>query len=292
MTDTTSQLEDAARQLGITLDVQLRQVLQSVASDVATQKPSDATLVLGVSGAQGSGKTTFSELLGHALGIFHDLNVVTMSIDDFYHTKAEREALGRDVHPLCKTRGVPGTHDTALCMQTITDLCKAGPDTTTKIPAFSKLEDDRAAADDWPSHHGRPDIVILEGWCVGAAYRDPQSWDEPINALERARDPEGIWWRWSNAYLEHDYKALWAMLKPMLFIKVPGFQTVIESRIRQEETLVRDNPTLAAQAMSRAQIEEFVAHYERYTRQLLAEMPQTCDILIERDDHFCYQRLK
>ena len=69
---------------------------------------SDTPLVVGVSGAQGTGKTSLSELLNEMLAI-EGFNVARFSIDDFYLTRKERARLAERYHPLLRTRGVPGT---------------------------------------------------------------------------------------------------------------------------------------------------------------------------------------
>jgi len=285
-------LQAAGNDIGIPLEAGLAKLLLGVAADIAAAKPAERPLVLGVSGAQGSGKSTISRLLEVALDVAHGLGAVAMSIDDFYLPKAERERLAATVHPLCRTRGVPGTHDPALARRTIAALLAAGPQTRTPLPQFSKLEDDRVPESRWPVFQGRPDVVILEGWCVGARYRDPASWSGPINALEAEKDPQGIWWRWSNGHLKGDYQALWAMFDLLLFIRVPDFETVVESRIRQEDTLARQNPELAKGRMSRAEIVTFTAHYERYTNQLREDLPPVADILLDRERGYTYHRLK
>lgn len=288
--DLTTRLQEAGRSIGIPLKPDLANLLLEIASEIDARRPAGRALVLGVSGAQGSGKSTIAALMETAFEAAHGLSAISMSIDDFYLTKAAREELARRVHPLCRTRGVPGTHDTALAIRTIKSLRNARPDTLTPIPRFSKLEDDRVPEVEWPRHEGQPDIIILEGWCVGAQYRDPESWGGPINALEAAKDPEGIWWRWSNAHLKDDYKALWALLDVLMFIRVPDFATVVDSRIRQEETLAAQNPHLATGRMSREQIIEFTAHYERYTLEMREDLPAMCDILLDRDRDYTYLR--
>lgn len=293
MTDQHIQaLEAAGHDIGIPLKRDLAEILLGVAADVAAQKPTGRPLVLGVSGAQGSGKSTISELLKTALGTAHGLAAVALSIDDFYLPKAERERLAATVHPLCRTRGVPGTHDPALARRTIDSLLTAGPEAKTPLPQFSKLEDDRVPESLWPAFTGRPDVVILEGWCVGARYRDPQSWSGPINVLEAEKDPEGIWWRWSNSQLKAGYLELWDMFDLLLFIRVPDFQTVVESRLAQEETLAARNPELAKGRMSREEIITFTAHYERYTQQLREDLPPVADIVLDRERGYTYRRLK
>src|SRR5262245_54933917 len=70
--------------------------------------------LLAIAGAQGSGKSTLSRLLSDEL-VRLGRRAVTFSLDDFYLTRREREALAAAVHPLLVTRGVPGTHDVDLC---------------------------------------------------------------------------------------------------------------------------------------------------------------------------------
>lgn len=86
-------------------------------------KLGESLLVVGICGAQGSGKSTLSEGLA---ALFRGEGVATavLSIDDLYHTKAVREELGRTVHPLLATRGVPGTHDVALGLKLLDELAQ------------------------------------------------------------------------------------------------------------------------------------------------------------------------
>ena len=82
---------------------------------------SETAPIVGISGAQGTGKTSLSELLEKILKT-KDLNVVKFSIDDFYLTKMERQSLAINVHPLLQTRGIPGTHDTVLLSEKLEQL--------------------------------------------------------------------------------------------------------------------------------------------------------------------------
>ena len=70
------------------------------------------TLLVGLAGGQGTGKTTISTLLRLVLVKYFKLQVFKISIDDFYKTRKERFFLSKKVHPLLMIRGVPGTHDT------------------------------------------------------------------------------------------------------------------------------------------------------------------------------------
>jgi D-glycerate 3-kinase len=89
------------------------------------KNPQQPAIIIGINGTQGSGKSTLADYLCTMLGE-QGLNCVSLSLDDFYLTRAERETLAAEVHPLLKTRGVPGTHDVSLALQTIDSLRK-GP---------------------------------------------------------------------------------------------------------------------------------------------------------------------
>ncbi|HEX4847424.1 MAG TPA: kinase, partial [Novosphingobium sp.] len=102
--------------------------------------------VLGLSGSQGSGKTTLVAGLEQALEA-QGLRVARLSLDDLYLTRAERIALGQSVHPLLATRGVPGTHDVALGLEVIAALERGK---AAALPRFDKGRDDRADPATWP----------------------------------------------------------------------------------------------------------------------------------------------
>lgn len=159
------------------------------------------TLIIGLNGTQGSGKSTLAKFLALALEEGHDLRVAILSLDDIYLTKTERKRLADDVHPLLATRGVPGTHDIALGHAILGLLMTAGPDSRTPIPHFDKARDDRAPEPAWPVFTGRPNIVLLEGWCAGSPPEDEADLQAPLNALERDCDPDGRWRHHVNAQL-------------------------------------------------------------------------------------------
>ena len=238
--------------------------------------------VIGLNGAQGSGKSTMARETCAALRDNHGMTQVTLSLDDFYLPKQERQTLAREIHPLCATRGVPGTHDVALLQETLDSLLTAGPEDLTALPGFDKLADDRNPATQWRSFVGRPDIIMFEGWCTGVREADLPEWTGPINDLERQRDPEGAWFAWSHRALTA-YEPIWNMFGLLISIEVPDMETVVESRMRQEQGL---KSTSGRPAMDRAAVEQFVQHYERYTLAIWAAMPDRADILLRRDKAF------
>lgn len=187
----------------------------------------DGPFVLGVCGAQGSGKSTLAEGLTQRLTA-RGLKAATLSIDDLYLSHAERARLGEIVHPLFATRGVPGTHDTAAGVRLL-DAVRAGADVM--LPRFDKATDD-------PSPVGTPvkgplDVLVFEGWCVGARAQDDATLDAPINALEAERDPDGTWRRCVNLALATDYADLFARIDRLVLLAAPGFEIVRNWRIQQ-----------------------------------------------------------
>lgn len=81
--------------------------------------------VLGLAGAQGSGKSTLSLALHAALDARGRATAI-LSIDDLYLGRSARLSLAERVHPLFRTRGPPGTHDVALGLALFSALGRAG----------------------------------------------------------------------------------------------------------------------------------------------------------------------
>ena len=229
-------------------------------------------LVVGVNGAQGSGKSTLCHFL-EVLLADRGLRAVTLSLDDLYLTKAERMEAARTIHPLFATRGVPGTHDVALGMAVL-DAVAAGEDFT--LPRFDKAIDDRAPQGE--QVHGPVDVLLLEGWCLGAVPQPAAALTQPVNTLEAAEDADGRWRREVNRQLATDYAALFGRIDLLVMLAVHGFEAVRANRRLQEDKLARRNPG-GAGVMDEAALERFVMHYERLTRATLAEMPARADIL-------------
>ncbi|RQW79014.1 MAG: hypothetical protein EHM62_06915, partial [Methylococcus sp.] len=196
---------------------ELARVYLPLAAWIAEQKQ-DGPLIVGINGAQGSGKSTLSDFLRLLLEQYHGQRVAVLSIDDLYLTRAERKALAREVHPLLITRGVPGTHDVELGLTTLQRLRTATEVDLTPLPAFDKAADDRRPEAEWPVFRGRPDIILLEGWCMGATPQPESALREPVNALERDEDADGRWRDFVNRQLETDYRRLFAELDRLIFL--------------------------------------------------------------------------
>jgi len=237
--------------------------------------------VVGICGPQGSGKSTTVRVVA-ALLEARGLKTATLSLDDLYLRLADREALARDVHPLLRTRGVPGTHDVALGLAVLDGLAGEGGKA---LPRFDKAADDRAPVETWPVVEGPVDVVLLEGWCVGARPEPSEALAAPVNALERERDAGGTWRAHVNAALAGPYRALFGRLDLLVLFTAPDFATVLAWRREQEAKLrARLAETgQAGRAMSDDEVAVFVRHYERLTRHIAREMRARADIVIALD---------
>lgn len=251
-------------------------------------------LVLGINGAQGAGKSTLFNLLDVILTEGFNLKVVGFSIDDLYITRADREALAESVHPLLITRGVPGTHDVQLGVEILESLKNGTENTVTKIPVFDKSIDDRCPASVWQEWLGPADVIVLEGWCVGAMPQTEAALAEPINTLERDEDADAAWRRYVNEQLSGEYRRLFDCVDMLLMLKVPSMDAVFEWRSLQEKKLAErvkyiydtQQPTDHLRIMDEGQIQRFIQHYERLTRHMLDEMPDRADVtLLLNDNH-------
>ncbi|WP_298195273.1 kinase [Novosphingobium sp.] len=246
----------------------------------ARRATQEGALIVGVSGSQGSGKSTLCRMLEMLLRESHGLHAATLSLDDLYLTRAERAALARTVHPLFATRGVPGTHNVALGLSLL-GAVRAGR-APLKLPRFDKAKDDRAPEAEWHRFAEPLDVLLCEGWCLGARPQAEDVLAAPINRLEAEDDPDGIWRRHVNAALAGPYRALFEEPDCLIMLAPPGFEAVLGWRQLQEAKL-RERTGLG---MSEAQVERFVMHYERLTRDLLADLPCRADVVIAlAEDH-------
>lgn len=237
--------------------------LASWIAGAITAAPEGHIPLLFLSGPQGSGKST---ALAEAVAAL-PVPVLGASIDDFYLTHQEREALAREVSPLYLTRGPPGTHDLALLSRTIAALRSADGSSLTPLPTFDKLADDRRPETGWTTFQGRPAAIIIEGWLMGALPDPAAPSTPPINKVE-AEDTTGHWRRHQEEALAGPYSALWDMAGSFFHLSPPGFGCVLGWRLQQEaglwqargEPMPEDRPAWAAR---------FISHYERISRRMI-----------------------
>lgn len=236
--------------------------LESLVDRVIAQvraRGSKRPALIGVGGAQGSGKTTLCSRYVQA----HP-RIAHFSLDDVYLTRAERERKARAVHPLFLTRGPPGTHDLALAERIVASLESASARQMVRLPRFDKACDERADETLWPPFEGAPDAILIDGWCLGALPLSGDL-DAPLNALERDADPDGRWRRAVAAALAGEYQTFFDRFDAAIHLKAPSWEIVRVWRGQQEQEL-------RGRALSdeeSAALDRFVMHYERVTRAML-----------------------
>jgi len=233
-------------------------------------------LIVGICGSQGSGKSTVCKTL-HARFTDVGLKVASLSLDDLYLPLAARVKLGEHVHPLLRTRGVPGTHDTKLGIHTLHDLAHAKE---VKLPRFDKARDDRRPQEEWDPITGPVDLVLFEGWCIGARPQGLEALTQPINALEANEDVDGRWRRYVNDALGAEYQSLFAKIDVLVLLAAPSFDVVLKWRTQQEHELRDQAQGDRSGVMSDDAIARFIQHYERLTKHVLIEMPPRAGLVI------------
>ncbi|AYV48983.1 kinase [Caulobacter flavus] len=236
--------------------------------------------VAGLSGPQGAGKSTLVAAVARLLAEA-GLKAAVLSLDDLCLTRAERRVLARDVHPLLATRGPPGTHDVALGLSVLDGL--AGQERTV-LPRFDKAADDRAPRAAWPVFDGPADVVLLEGWCLGARPQGPEALASPVNALERDEDPDGAWRGFVDAALAGPYRDLFACIDWLAVLTAPDFAAVRAWRREQEARLqARLAAGGASGGMDPPALERFLDHYERLTAWCAHDLPPRADVHVALD---------
>ena len=238
------------------------------------------TKIIGLAGGQGSGKSTISNILKIILKENFNLETVIFSIDDFYKTLNERKIMSKNISPLFLTRGAPGTHDTQLLLNCIKKL-KNPRFKKTIIPKFNKAIDNRITKKNWLKVNKKPNVVIFEGWCVGAEPQKKKDVLIPINELEKYYDKNKIWRKRVNQELKSNYKKVYKLIDKIIFLKVPSFYHVFKWRLLQEKKLRTSSK--GKKTMSDSQIKKFIMFYERLTKHMLKTLTYKATAVITID---------
>ena len=215
--------------------------------------------IIGLSGPQGSGKST-------ALNIVCEQSryrIASLGLDDFYLPKADRLLLSDRISPLFATRGPPGTHDLNLLDSTIDSLLKATSQSRSLIPGFDKALDDRLPKHTWYSFTGVPDAIVLECWMVGATLPPNFLASAPMNQVE-AQDKNSVWRQEQAEQLAGPYQSLWGKINQFIHITGPEFSAVKKWRLEQEAS----NQSVALGELSEERqqwVAEFIQYFERIT---------------------------
>ena len=235
---------------------------------------------VGLAGGQGTGKTTISSIIKIILEKYFRLKVFKISIDDFYKTRKERLELSKKIHPMLITRGVPGTHD----IQLILNFFKKTMSKNFKkieLPNFNKAIDDRSPKKNWFKIKEKPDVIIFEGWCVGANAELNKTLKKSINSLEKANDKKFIWRKYVNQQLKTNYKKLYSQLNCMIYLKAKNFSLLQKWRLKQEYKLkLKTKRSSGHKIMNKGDVINFMQTYQRITENMFKKMPKYASIIL------------
>jgi len=245
--------------------------------------------IIGLTGGQGAGKSTITQIIKLILEKKYNLRVVYFSIDDFYMKLSERIKMSKNVHQLFKTRGVPGTHDINLIKSTLVNLTKKNFKPLI-IPLFDKSKDDRFPKNKWQKIKKQPEIIIFEGWCVGAKPQKKKHLKKPINILEKKYDANLIWRSRVNDELNNNYAAIFKKINRLIFLRIPNFECVYKWRLLQEKKLQLTSK--GKKIMSPAEIKRFIMYYERITKQMHIDLTKKAYAVLYLDKKHKFNKIK
>ena len=228
-----------------------------------------------IAGSQGSGKSTLSELISSYLKKYYLKNSVILGLDDFYLSKNSRLKLSKKIHPLFLTRGVPGTHDIETLLNKFHLLTKKV--FPVYLPIFDKVKDTRKKS---YKKILKADVIILEGWCVGARPISNYYLSKNFNDLEKLKDPNFIWRKSYNSFL-HSYQKLFSKFNFFIYFQYNDWENIIEWKYKQELSLRNKKKDISLKKY----LSKFIQYYEKISRWMHLKSVNDCHLLIKIDNN-------
>jgi len=249
-------------------------------------------LIIGLAGGQGTGKTTIASIISLILKKYFKLKVFKISIDDFYKTRNERKKISKSIHPLLMIRGVPGTHDYKIIYEFFKKI-KNKKFAKFRLPKFDKSKDERYNKKLWYKINSKPDIIIFEGWCVGAKNQKNSKLIKSINSLEKISDQNYVWRKYVNLQLKKNYKNLFRQIDEIIYLKANNFKILQKWRIKQEKTLwLKSKNKRSLRIMNRSDIINFMQTYQRITQNMFKDAPKYASIVIKLNSNHQINSIK
>lgn len=237
----------------------------------------DRTLIQGILGGQGTGKTTLCRVLKLILN-YLGFSVATLSIDDLYLTYAERQAL-RQQDPRLIWRGPPGTHDIELGLQVIDRCLQSDAATEIQMPRFDKSAFNGAGDRTTPEPISKPDILLFEGWFVGVRPVTEDCFDRCPEPIITAED---IQFAKDNNQRLGAYLPLWNKLDSLIILYPQDYRLSKQWRKEAEHQMIATGKT----GMSDEEIDRFVEYFWQalHPELFIEPLVETADLVIEIKD--------
>jgi D-glycerate 3-kinase len=190
--------------------------------------------------------------------------MVSVSIDDFYLSRAEQNALAKRYpnNPFLQQRGYPGTHDLDLGVSVLTALKTLRAGSCLRLPVYDRSAfeglGDRLPESDWRRVDG-PLEVVVEGWMLGFVPIEDVLFSDPslrvINELLRS------------------YAAWHSLLDGFIWLEPEDYFFVRQWRVEAEERSVATGNSGMTPERIKAFVEMFLPAYETYIPGLRARPP-------------------
>jgi D-glycerate 3-kinase len=209
----------------------------------------DGTLIQGILGGQGTGKTTLAAVLTRILNHL-GLQVCQISLDDLYKTYADRQQI---TDPRLRWRGPPGTHDIDLGLEVLQHLKHKRP---AQVPRFDKSAHGGNGDRTTPELVTQADIVFFEGWFVGVRPIAPAAFDQPPPPIETEDDRTFA--RDMNDRLT-DYLPLWDWLDRLIVLLPTDYRLSQAWRKQAEQRMI----AAGRSGMTADEVDEFVTYFWR-----------------------------
>ena len=221
---------------------------------IAVQRQeSGKPFIQGILGAQGTGKTTMSKILGLILQHL-GYRTLSLSLDDLYKTYSDRLALMQQDSRLL-WRGPPGTHDIHLAFSVLDQIAQSKSPVI--LPRFDKSAHGGAGDRTTSEVITNPiDIVLFEGWFVGVKPIPPKELLNPPPPI--LTDVDRQFALDMNNQLK-SYLPLWEKLDSLIVLYPTDYRYSLTWRKQAERQMI----TTGKSGMSEAQIEEFVHYFWR-----------------------------
>ena len=259
---------------------------------IAKKANKKSPLIIGLAGGQGTGKTTIASIISLILKKYFKLKVFKISIDDFYKTRNERKKISKSIHPLLMIRGVPGTHDYKIIYEFFKKI-KNKKFAKFRLPKFDKSKDERYNKKLWYKINSKPDIIIFEGWCVGAKNQKNSKLIKSINSLEKISDQNYVWRKYVNLQLKKNYKNLFRQIDEIIYLKANNFKILQKWRIKQEKTLwLKSKNKRSLRIMNRGDIINFMQTYQRITQNMFKDAPKYASIVMKLNSNHQINSIK